>query len=211
MNRPWYLLCLVLCGCKGSESPPIILSYDLYRHDSLETPNALTIEYAKGESPSIRSVIISGKDSVIVTYREKITDSGICRSVDGNDFHLTHSFVKGNTVLPGLPKLVVPPFLNPRVNTYDLKKYGIGGSDSVTILFFDEALPMSSFTNAYYCRECGFFILYYDPIRETYYRLSKQTGYPIGDQILKVTDQLTMDTLFFSKYLKPPKVGPPPM
>jgi hypothetical protein len=209
MNGRLLIVFLFICGCRSTQAPKIILSYDFYRHGVLETANALTIQYGQADSPNVRSVTVSEKDSVIIAYEEKTTDSGICQSTGGSGFSLTHSFIIGRTVTSQLPK-EIPVFLNSSVNTYAAKKYAIDGRDSVEIIFFDELLPMYSFTNAYYCKDCRFFIVYYDPIRDTWFKLSKVVGYRMEDQLLNVTDQLVRDTSFFSKYLKPPAAPTPP-
>lgn len=212
--RIFYIVCIILAGCKNHKPNSIRLHYDFYRHDSLEKANALTIEYKQIDTGITRTVdIVSRVDTNKIIFKEKVNDNGIYRSVDGSDFNLTHSFTIGRNVESHLPKSY-PIFINTWAKGIMKKNYLLTNNDSINIIFFDETIPFYTFTSSYYSKELGFFIVYYNQHQDTYFKLSKAEGLQnnYGEKdILRVTNKLSNDTMFFGKHYKLPIVPQPPL
>lgn len=205
------IVLLLIFGCKQNNSleNPLVLHYDYYSHDTLFMANALTIEYIKKDD-SIRDVNISGKiDSLFITFKEKIDNDGIYRSVDELPYRLTHSFIYDTGIQSNLSKSY-PYFLNALSKKIRAKKYSVGNADSVQVYFFDEAIPWYSYTDSYFRKDLKLFLLFYNPRKNSYFKLSKIDGKENNwNNVLTVEDEILKDTTFFAKFYKSPEVLPP--
>lgn len=201
------MIAVITLGCKDSKKKQLkILQYDYYRRDKLEKLNALEITYS--DSGEIRNVkALSSIDSLSISFAEKVTPDGIYRSKDNSPFALTHPFHKGNEIESLLKPS--PIFFNKKIKDQAQKRYSLNGKDSLNVIFFDENIPLYTFTNSYYGKEVGIFLIYYDPIRETYFKLSHYSGNGDEQYLLKVTEEICNDTTFFSRFIKAPKAPPP--
>jgi hypothetical protein len=214
--RHWiaYLFCIIIVGCKTSGTNNLTLYYDFYCRDSLQKVNALVIESRKTDSDNVRIINISSSiDSIHTTFKEKVTDSGIYRSMDNLPFNLTHSFSNMKETKSQLPKSY-PYFINKLTKEYKTKKYLFANKDSIEINFFDEAIPWYSYTNSYYSKQLGFFLIYYNPRTDCYFKLTGVEGLQnkIAD-MAEVENKILRDTSFFSKFLKDTlsNIPPPPL
>jgi len=209
-----YLICIIVVGCKTSNTDNLILHYDFYCHDSLQKTNALTIESRKMDADEVRMInITSSIDSAQVTFKEKVTDSGIYRSMNNLPFTLTHSFSSIKETESKLPELY-PYFINKLTKKYKTKKYLLNNKDSIEINFFDEVIPWYSYTNSYYSKQLGFFLIFYNPRTDCYFKLGgvEELQNKIAD-IAEVENKILKDTFFFCKFLKDtlPNIPPPPL
>lgn len=202
---------LIISGCSKSSNELMTLKYDFYEKDSLSQKNALIIQYKKNEKDSFRVVsLTSFVDSIQLLFKERLSDSGIYRSVKGSKYFLTHSFIIGKQVESDLPQ-TAPFFLNTWIKAIDSKGYFYSQVDSINLIFFDEALPKYSFTSSYYSKELKFFFIFYNQSMDSYFKLAKVEGLMNNTEksILEVADKLSHDTMFFGKHYRLPLVEPP--
>src|SRR5690349_14936131 len=113
---------LFIIGCKSNSSKTIELNYDLYQNDSLLKKNALTIKYTFLAGDSLRLTEINSFDSTKFSFKERLTDAGIYRSINDSPFILTHSFLVGKQVEAPLPN-PKPLFLNTWIRAIKTKNY----------------------------------------------------------------------------------------
>jgi len=208
-----YIFGLLTTSCNHYQANSFKLHYDSYRADTLAMKNAITIEY-KQEDSFFRAVKVSSSiDSFQLFFKERLTDSAIYRSVDSSGYILTHSFTIGKKIESDLLK-THPIFLNTLVRAIEEKVYKYKKTDSIAIMFFDEAIPRYTFTSSYYCKQMGFFLIYYNQMSDEYFKLSKVEGLESNfneNEILEIVDKLSRDTLFFGKHYRPPVIEPPPL
>lgn len=209
-----YAICVFLVSCLNKKHD-LLLHYDLYRGDSIIKRDAVQIEYKSTDSPNIRVVEIYSKlDSAHIMFKERVADTGIFRSIDGSKFQLTHAFNTNQNIISELPKYY-PVFLNTWVQNVNKKSYAIGGMDSLEVIYFGEIIPAYTTTASYYSKEFGFFILFYDPRKDSYLKIERIEGEPNinAKAIIAITDKVIQDTSFFYRFLKDklPHVPPPPL
>jgi hypothetical protein len=187
----------------------VLLLYDFYIHGSLKQKNALQIEY-NYEKNGIRSATIHSRlDSSKIAYNEIISDSGISRSLGVSNFVLTHSFLH-NSIVSSKFSAPKPYFINTLIKNYSTKKFSITVKDSINVVFFDEATPWYTYTDSYYEEESKVFVVFYNPVEDSYFKLSSVTGLNVGSSYWeKLGDKIITDTLFFAKYYKFPETAPP--
>lgn len=205
---------LILSGCDNPSTKLITLKYDFFQKDSLLKNNALIIQYKKNDADSFRVVNLTSTldSSIQISFKERITDSGIYRSFNGSNYLLTHSFTLGKQVESDLPQST-PFFINTWIRAIESKNYLFGQGDSINLIFFDEAIPKYSFTSSYYSTQLELFIIYYNQREDSYFKLAEVKGLSSNAEkdILQVADRLSKDTLFFGKHYRLPIVEPPPL
>ncbi len=196
------LLLILSCYKKNVSEENMILHYDYYSYDTLKISNALRIEYMKADSSARIVKISSSIDSISIVFKEKIEMNGIYRSVDNSPYVLTHSFDSISQIESSLPKSV-PYFLNKLSKTISVKNYKLDNLDSSRIHFFDEAIPWYSYTDSYYCAKTKLFLLFYNPRKDSYFKLSSIEGQDDKfGQLLKIENAIIKDTSFFARYYK---------
>ncbi|MBS3921725.1 MAG: hypothetical protein KGZ37_01080 [Nitrosarchaeum sp.] len=212
---------LFLLACKEHKSISVVLHYDFYQDDTIVPNRTLRIKYEQREKRDFSKVTISSGDSTLAVFYEKISDSGILRSLDTFEFKLSHSFSPNKEVELKLEKSM-PYFLNVLTKNYRTKILSIDENDSSEVIFFDEAIPWHSYTCSYYLRKRNLFLIFYNCYVEDgeqykmsqncYYKLSTVQGLDIDMNYLnRVSDKIISDTLFFAKYHKfPSKIPLPP-
>ena len=217
----------LIFGCREKKSEIIVLHYDLYNGDILERKNVVTIEYQINKGDSIKTVTFNSSiDSNHFSFREYLTDSGLYRSLNRSKFLLTHSFLNGIAVdslsVPINSKREIQKGWNNRFPTFfsistrpiDIKEFESFEKGKVEIIAFIENINFYSYTETFYCKQLGMFLIYKSLTSNRYYKLSKIDGLikpNIEKDILKITNNLSNDTIFFGKNYKLPSVKPPPL
>ena len=206
----YILIVFLVVSCQQTvKKSNIILYYDLYVEGSLIQKSALVVEYAYKQGDSLRMVSIK-EDTLEIRFAEKVTSDGIYRSFDSNNFFLTHSFTTNKKVESDLGQQY-PMFVNNWVTKIKEKKYLLD-NDSLRICLFDETLSYYSANASYFLKDFNVFLIYYDPQKEKYYKLSKVEGLSLKDRkaMLAVANKIPVDTLFLN-YGKPPHIEAPPL
>lgn len=214
-NLAFFLLCFSLLSCKVKTTSPFTLYYDFYRNGVVIPKEAVKIIYHKDDKADYSKVsVLASNDSIVATFYQKVTDTGILRSLSTFDFEQSHSFFYNKEMKSNIEK-PKPHFLNIITTKRNEKNFLFGGNDSVKIIFFDEAIPWYSFTCSYYLKEYGLFLIYYNCAiddgveykisEDGYYRLSGVDGIGIDmHNLARLIDKVITDTSLFAKYYKIP-------
>ncbi|MDF2190331.1 hypothetical protein [Paraflavitalea sp. CAU 1676] len=198
-------------GCASETVHEAKYYFDYYDHDTIVPNRALVIRYEYPPGTKYRRVRIEpliGGDSI--RFNEIISDSGIYRSKDTTGFALSHSFARTGDVLSDYEK-VVPFFVYQMTKRFATKSYYDRSGDSLSVVFFDEASPRYSYVNSYFVKGFNCFIAFYDPIEQSYFKLSKVSGLKSGSvELVELSEKVIRDSTFFGKYYKFPETIPPP-
>jgi len=214
------LMPLFLVACKEQSKIPIVAQYNFYQNDTIVPERAVIVKYKQNGKADFSKVTISSGDSTLAVYYEKVTDSGILRSLVPSGFKLSHSFYTSTEIELKFEE-PVPFFLNVLTKNHSTKIFPIDKNDSSEVILFDEAIPWYSYTCSYYLRETSLFLIFYDckVEEDRQYRISQDRYYKLFNvqgldtdmgYLNKLANKIISDKSFFAKYYKFPVTAPLP-